>query len=124
MNESDGSQVLVDGTFYGIAFDAKAAARKRQCRRLGRRSSARYGCTRRIFRCRPSLRNRPLPKAFTDRTPDRGASTTRSMIASTFPGADHRTDRPGGQDKRFAPGLLSVVRGLVSSEVEVRPGGG
>ena len=33
-------------------------------------------------------------------------------------------NRPGGQDKRFAPGLLSVVRGLVSSEVEVRPGGG
>ncbi len=123
VNESDGSQVLVDGTFYGIAFDAKAAARK---------GSVVDSVTSVVGALRLYAPDLSVQTITEKSTASEGIYPIARLTEAQYNAIHDQLDIPGvliteqtdlvAKDKRFAPGLLSVVRGLVSSEVEGKAG--
>ena len=123
VNESDGSEVMVDGTLIGVNFDAKAAAQS---------GNVVDSVTSLVAALRPYAPGLSVQTITEKSTAADGAYPIARITEEQFNRIRDQLAIPGvvtneqselvAKDRSFAPALLSEVRKLVSAEVEGKPG--
>ncbi|MCH5642392.1 penicillin-binding transpeptidase domain-containing protein [Gordonia sp. ABSL49_1] len=123
VNESDGSEVMVNGTVIGVTFDAHEAAEQ---------GSVADSVTRLVDVLRPFDRTLSAQVIAEESTAENGPYPILRLSRRNFDRLRDRLAIPGvghneqaelvARDPRFAPALLSQVKRVVDGEVDGRVG--